>query len=69
MSGGRDGSVLTLICPQTSDLAGDRGIGRGDIVRLGIGSDGGASYPWRDVDPIFGRSIEWFGGAAVPVGK
>jgi hypothetical protein len=42
MSGGKDGSVLTLLCPQTFDLAGDYGIGRSIIVRLGTGSDGSA---------------------------
>ncbi len=69
MSGGKDGPVLALLCTQTRDLAGDHGVGRGDVVRFGAGSDEALSRPFGDADPTCGGPLRSFGRAAVPVGE
>src|ERR1700682_5475212 len=69
MSGGKDGSVLSLLCSQTCDLAGDYSVDRGDIVCPGAESDEDASRRWNDAYPICGGSDRSSGGAAVPVGE
>src|SRR5207302_9081976 len=67
VSGGKDGFVLALLCPQTCGLAGDHGVGGGNVVRFGARSDEGVSRPRRDASPVCCGSARLYRRAAVLV--
>src|SRR3982074_1864216 len=69
VSGGKNGSVLAFLYPQTCDLAGDYGVSRGDIVGVGAGSGEDTSCPRNNADPICRGPARPIQGAGVSIGE